>query len=82
MGKGAIKVDICPWEQRPRLLKAEAEHSSIKGVAMAHMPSAEGGQDENFPAHAKNYSGFINLLKYSTILVAIITAIVVYIIGN
>ena len=35
----------------------------------------------DYPAHERNYSGFIRLLKISTIVVAIIAAVVVYIIG-
>lgn len=49
---------------------------------MAHAPNAEGGHDQNFPAHARNYSGFLSLLKWSTIAVAIIVAFVIYVIGN
>ena len=49
---------------------------------MAHVPNAEGGHDKNFPAHAKNYGGFVSLLKWSTVAVAIATAFVIYIIAN
>jgi Bacterial aa3 type cytochrome c oxidase subunit IV len=35
----------------------------------------------DYPAHERNYSGFIRILKMSTVIVAIIAAIVVYIIG-
>ena len=51
-------------------------------MTMAHTPSAEGGHDENFPAHVKNYAGFLTLLKWGTIISALIAAIVVYIISN
>ena len=36
----------------------------------------------DFPAHERNYSGFIRLLKISTIVTAIITAVVLFIISN
>lgn len=36
----------------------------------------------DYPAHERNYSGFLNLLKYGTIAAAIVTAIVVYAISN
>lgn len=49
---------------------------------MAEVPSAEGGQDKNFPAHVSNYEGFLSLLKWGTLLTAIIAAVVLYIIAN
>ena len=36
----------------------------------------------DFPAHERNYSGFIRLLKISTIVTAIIAAVVIFIISN
>lgn len=36
----------------------------------------------DYPAHERNYSGFIRILKISSVIVAIISAVVVYIIGN
>ncbi len=36
----------------------------------------------DYPAHERNYSGFIRLLKISTIVTAIVTAIVLVIIAN
>jgi hypothetical protein len=36
----------------------------------------------DYPAHERNYSGFIKLLKVSTIITAIISAIVILIIAN
>ena len=36
----------------------------------------------DFPAHERNYSGFIKLLKLGTIATAIVTAIVMLIIAN
>lgn len=49
---------------------------------MAELPSSEGGHDPNFPAHARNYEGFLKLLKWSVIVTAIITAGVVVAISN
>lgn len=49
---------------------------------MAEIPSAEGGHDKNFPAHARNYEGFLAILKWGTIISAILAAVVVYIIAN
>ena len=36
----------------------------------------------DYPAHERNYSGFLKLLKYGTILSAIVAAIVIFIISN
>ena len=36
----------------------------------------------DFPVHERNYSGFIKLLKISTVITAIIAAIVILIIAN
>ena len=36
----------------------------------------------DYAAHNRNYAGFINMLKYSIIVTAIITAIVLYTISN
>ena len=49
---------------------------------MAEVPSSEGGHDPNFPAHARNYEGFLTLLKWSVVITAIITALVIFIISN
>ena len=49
---------------------------------MAEVPSAEGGHDKNYPAHVNNYEGFLSLLKWGTVLTAIVTAVVLYIIAN
>ncbi|WP_118857438.1 aa3-type cytochrome c oxidase subunit IV [Sphingomonas mesophila] len=49
---------------------------------MAELPSSQGGHDPNFPAHARNYEGFLKLTKWSVIVTAIITAAVILIISN
>lgn len=36
----------------------------------------------DYPAHERNYSGFIKLLKMSTIITAIVTLVVVLLISN
>ena len=36
----------------------------------------------DYPAHEKNYSGFIRLLKVAMVVTAIITALVIMIISN
>lgn len=36
----------------------------------------------DFPAHERNYSGFIRLLKIATVITAIATAVVIFIIAN
>lgn len=36
----------------------------------------------DYPAHERNYSGFIKLLKWATVTTAIVTALVILIIAN
>ena len=36
----------------------------------------------DYPAHERNYSGFLKLLKYGIIVTAIVTAVVIYTISN
>jgi len=36
----------------------------------------------DYPAHERNYGGFLSLLKYGIVVVAIVTAAVIYIIAN
>lgn len=43
---------------------------------------APNATEMDYPAHERNYSGFIKMLKWSTIIVAITTAVVLLIIGN
>ena len=38
--------------------------------------------DPNLPTHTRDYAGFINLLKWTIVVVAIIAAAVIYIISN
>ena len=49
---------------------------------MVNFPDAEGGHDSNFPVHVRNYLSFMNFVRWSIILIAIITAIVLYVISN
>ena len=36
----------------------------------------------DYPAHERNYSGFLGLFKYGAIATAIVAAIVIYVIAN
>lgn len=36
----------------------------------------------DYPAHERNYSGFIKLIKWGTLASAIVAAVVIYIISN
>ena len=49
---------------------------------MVNFPDSEGSHDPNFPVHVRNYLGFMSFLKWSIILIAILTAIVLYLIAN
>ena len=49
---------------------------------MVNFPDSEGSHDPNFPVHVRNYLSFMTFLKWSIILTAITTAIVLYVISN
>jgi hypothetical protein len=36
----------------------------------------------DYPAHERNYSGFLRLFKYSSIVTGIVALVVIYIISN
>jgi hypothetical protein len=38
--------------------------------------------DPNLSRHSRDYAGFITLVKWTIVVVAIVSAIVIYIIGN
>jgi hypothetical protein len=59
-----------------------ARTASFEGVKMVNFPDSEGSHDPNFPVHVRNYLGFMTLLKWSVILTAILTAVVLYVISN
>lgn len=42
----------------------------------------QGASGMDLPAHRRNYEGFLKVLRLSTIAVAIVTAIVIWIISN
>jgi hypothetical protein len=47
----------------------------------ANRSNPEAGRMD-YPAHERNYTGFIKLLKIGTVITAIVTAIVIFIIAN
>jgi len=49
---------------------------------MAADTKARGSNDKNITVHNRDYSGFIKLLKWTSVIVAIISAAVIYIISN
>ena len=62
--------------------KTSPETAVFQGTDMVNFPDAEGGHDSNFPVHVRNYLSFMNFVKWSIILVALIAAIVIYVIAN
>jgi len=49
---------------------------------MVNVPDAEGSHDSHFPVHVRNYLSFMTFLKWTIIIIAIITAVVLYVISN
>lgn len=49
---------------------------------MVYVPDQQGGHDSNFPVHVRNYLGFMTMVKWTIVVSAVITAIVLYVISN
>ena len=49
---------------------------------MAAESKPQTSTDPNLPTHKRDYAGFITLLKWTILVVAIISAAVIYIISN
>ncbi len=49
---------------------------------MAADTTPQASNEPNNNVHARDYAGFLNLLKWSVIAVAIISAVVIYLISN
>ena len=49
---------------------------------MAADTKPQTSSDPNLPTHTRDYAGFITLLKWTILVVAIIAAAVIYIISN
>jgi hypothetical protein len=47
----------------------------------ANRANPEAGKMD-YPAHERNYTGFIKLLKIGTVITAIVAAVVIFIIAN
>ena len=39
-------------------------------------------KDPNFPVHVRNYDSFLTILKYTLVVVAIVAAVVLYVISH
>jgi hypothetical protein len=69
------------WAWRGALVRPRRTANS-KGIAMVNVPDSKGSHDSNFPVHVRNYLSFMTILKWTMILVAIIAAVVLYVISN
>lgn len=49
---------------------------------MAADTTPHGSNDQDVTVHTRDYAGFITLLKWSIVVVAIVAAAVIYIISN
>ena len=49
---------------------------------MAADTKPQTSSDPNLPTHKRDYAGFITLLKWTMVVVAIIAVVVIYIISN
>lgn len=49
---------------------------------MAAETNPKASSDPNLPTHKRDYAGFVTILKWTILVVAIISAAVIYIISN
>jgi len=59
-----------------------AAKPSTKGNDMAAEINPQTSNDPNLNVHVRDYTKFIGLLKWSIVIIAIIAAVVIYIISN
>lgn len=64
------------------LVKTPAKQAYDRDQTMADDKVHPTATEMDYPAHFRNYGGFLSLLKWGLILTAIITAIVIYTISN
>jgi hypothetical protein len=62
--------------------KTLANHGRTEGQDMAADKGTRNASGNDYPAHERNYAGFIRILKISTVITAIVTAVVLLIIAN
>ncbi len=60
--------------------EAAIDHQGTNDMGSDQVNPEAGKMD--YPAHERNYSGFIKLLKISTIITAIVSAVVIFLIAN
>jgi hypothetical protein len=60
--------------------RATDDQQGTDDMAADHVNPKAGEMD--YPAHERNYSGFIKLLKIATVITAIVGAVVILIIAN
>jgi hypothetical protein len=64
------------------LVKSASKQASRQEIQMADDKVHPTATEMDYPAHHRNYAGFLNMLKYTIIITAIVTAIVLYTIAN
>jgi hypothetical protein len=64
------------------LLRPPSSKHLIRDQIMADDKVHPTATEMDYPAHNRNYAGFLTMLKYSIVVTAIVTAIVLYTIYN
>jgi hypothetical protein len=82
-----LRSDAGPWPKRhlgdgSGLVKTAAKRNLSREPTMADDKVHPTATEMDYPAHFRNYGGFLALLKWGLILVAITTAVVLYTISN
>ena len=64
------------------LVKTRPKQLILRGRYMADDRVHPTATEMDYPAHERNYAGFIRLFKYGMIATAIVAAVVIYTIAN
>jgi hypothetical protein len=70
------------WGRGEGLVRPPAHHRSTQGISMAADKVTHTATEMDYPAHNRNYLSFLNMLKWSIVIIAIIAAVVIYTISN
>ena len=81
-GESAVKAREKRLGAGRGLGKTPPHNRPTQGISMAADKATHTATEMDYPAHNRNYLGFIKMLKWSIVIVAIVAAIVIYTIAN
>ncbi len=77
---GSATVYKSAWARGAALIRLSINH--LKGIIVAADIKPHGSGEQDLTVHTRDYAGFITLLKWTTVIVAVLSAIVIYAISN